>query len=246
MTAGGSTGTGRMGDREERDLLEVADSMGRPDDVAALLIRGLEPKQIASETGLSIPSVLDYLERAVGKGLVRRSDVYFSLRRDVRRDPTTPEEHEVVRRFGSASHALGDMYEDLYELETTLHARIRAKLEKHHGEGKQGWWLRVPITTRHKCNQRCEEDENRLDAYRYTDLMDLWSILDANWETLQAEVGGYRADKPHLKTALRRLNEIRRVVMHPTRGERPSEVDFQFIREFKRHARLSSESPSSP
>ena len=123
---------------------------------------------------------MGYLETAVGKGFIRRSDIYFTLAAETRQSPSTREDQETIRRFGAAAHAMGDMYEDLLEIETMLHTTIRSSLEKHYGSDKTGWWQRIPIQIRNKCNERCEADSGSLHPYCYTDLLDLRNILEKN------------------------------------------------------------------
>lgn len=211
--------------------------MGRPEQVAARTLEGLTPQEIAADLGLSFNSVLAYLARAVGERSLRRSDVLFTLSPKSRQSPTTYEDREVVRRFGDAP--LGDLYEDLRVLETTLHERIRSALEHHHGSGEMNWWTQgVPQRIREECSQRRERDPKRLDSYCYTDLLHLREILEANWSVLQAEVGRLGSDRKELHEMLGRVNEIRNMVMHPARGIDPNEEDFAFIRSVNRDLRV--------
>ncbi len=202
------------------------------------IARGLTPAEIADELRIAHSTVLSYLETAVGKGLVRRSDIYFTLRRENHRSSMIREDQQVAARFGSAAHAMGDMYEDLRDIETTLHGRIRSALERQYGPDKKDWWLQLPLETRNKCNERCEEDNLSLDPYCYTDLLDLRKIVDKNWSVLQTEMGGFSSDKPRLMSELVRLNRIRNMVMHPTRGTRPNEADFRFMKDLRRDLQL--------
>jgi hypothetical protein len=53
--------------------------------VSALIRKGRAPGQIASELGIAYSSILDYLGRAVEQGLIRRSDIIFTLSPEARR-----------------------------------------------------------------------------------------------------------------------------------------------------------------
>ncbi|HVX69713.1 MAG TPA: hypothetical protein VHA79_08495 [Mycobacteriales bacterium] len=53
--------------------------MAAADECARLLRAGNLPREAAHARGVSLSTVLDYLDRAVGKGLIRRSDIYFSI-----------------------------------------------------------------------------------------------------------------------------------------------------------------------
>lgn len=217
----------------------VLPGVGKSEEVAAKALEGRTPTQIASDLHIAFSSTLDYLERAVAKGILRRSDVYFTLSPDARTSPATPEDAEVIRRFGRASHALGDLYEDLRKLETTLHARIRFALENAYGSDETGWWLRgIPEDVRTKCQVRREQDPSRLDPYCYTDLIDLHDVFKSQWRVLQDQAERLASDRPALLSRLKELNRIRNMVMHPARGMTPTEEDFGFIKELRRSLNL--------
>ena len=78
--------------------------MGRSSDVAELVRRGLTPTEIAKELGVTVESVAGYLHRAVGEGLIRRSDIYFSVPKDHRSSDLT-----LKQWYSEPAHALGDM-----------------------------------------------------------------------------------------------------------------------------------------
>jgi hypothetical protein len=209
--------------------------VGRRDEAVEWLRWGLSPDRIADEMGISLSTVLGYLDQMVGEGVIRRSDIYFSLSEEERKNPAAWEHAEIVERYGNARDALGDMYEELRDIETSLHGRIRDVLVERHGPEESGWWRRgVPINVRKKCVERREEDLQPIsDPYCYTDLLDLRAILDSNWTELNSVVGTYGSDKPKLLRDLVRLNEIRRTVMHPIRGGVPVEDDFSFLRSMR-------------
>jgi len=60
--------------------------MGRPEECASLIKKGLNPREIAEELGISISSVMKYLYTAVGKGDIRRSDILLSIEDTIRQD----------------------------------------------------------------------------------------------------------------------------------------------------------------
>jgi len=142
----------------------------------------------------------------------------------------------VVIKYGDSRHALGDMYEDIRAIETHLHQVIQETLEEKYGEELMGWWRQgIPEPVRKSCVIRQEEDSEPVsDPYCYTDLLDLWQILDKQWTVLSKVLPDEMTkSKQDLRRKLVRLNTIRRNVMHPVRGVIPSEEDFEFIREFK-------------
>jgi hypothetical protein len=243
--------------------------MGVREDTLRMLREGLSPKEISRARGVSIDTTLGYLDQLVGRGDLRRSDIFFSVPKDIRNiipislfsgDTRTiqgisalarmfsinadPEDILVVIRYGDSRHALGDMYEDIRAIETYLHGVIgQALLDEYEGS-EMGWWRQgVPESVRKSCVIRQEEDsEPVLDPYCYTELLDLWQILDKQWKVLSKVLPEEMTkNKQDLRRKMIRLNTIRRNVMHPVRGIIPSEEDFDFIREFKEQLLIRSD-----
>lgn len=210
--------------------------MSRIAEVAECTLTGSSPAVVAKELGLALSTTLDYLERAVSRGLIRRSDVCFTIPLEARESPATDEARQVMERFGNTAHALGDMYEDLRGIECSLHSQIRDLLVIEFGPEESGWWRKgIPESVRMKCQQRRESDPHPLDdPYCYTDLLGMHDILNKAWATLNPLAGELQNDRPKFLRALTRLNEIRRMVMHPARGDAPREDDFQFVADFRR------------
>jgi hypothetical protein len=205
--------------------------MGRPDDVAQLIREGNTLSDVAVKLDVSIKSVEGYAHRAIGEGLIRRSDVFFSVPPDRRNLDAT-----MRRRWGDAIHALGDMYEDLRRIEITVHDKICRALIEQYGEGESGWWRKgVPERVRIKCQERREEDQDEpCDPFCYSDLLDLAAILEDQWSLLKNLFPEYAANRRQLLKDLRQFNRLRNKVMHPVRGLVPDEQDFDFVRGLQR------------
>ncbi|MEK7281121.1 MAG: tetratricopeptide repeat protein, partial [Chloroflexota bacterium] len=131
-------------------------------------------------------------------------------------------------------------YVELYRLVTAteerLHLFIRQRLQQAFGEEESGWWSQgIPLAIRQKCAQRREEDPRRRDYYNYTDLIDLKDIVDKNWKPFELDfqrVKGQIKSKREFLDNLVKLNEIRKIVMHPVRGA-PTEDDFELARKMR-------------
>jgi hypothetical protein len=205
--------------------------MGRPFDVAELAQQGKTPREIAAKLKISVNRVEGYLHRAVGEGLLRRSDIYFSVPRERRKSDRTLENWYTDPR-----HALGDMYEDIRCIEVSVHRRIREGLVQGYGDGETGWWRQgIPERVRVKCQERREKDvDEPCDPYCYSDLLDLDAILQDEWTLLKDLFPDYKANRKQLSKDLKRLNRIRNKVMHPVRGLVPGEEDFDFVRRLQR------------
>lgn len=235
--------------------------MGVREDSLNMLREGSTPAQIAKSMGVSIKTTLGYLDQLVGRGSLRRSDIFFSIPKKVRAnilktldeealpEPqyisgvmnkkglyVDPEDVMVVIEYGDARHARGDMYEDITTIETHLHGLIRSALEEEYGKGESRWWRKgIEIGVRKACQGRREDDDEPVkDPYCYTEFIDLWKILDTQWNVLCKSLPRkVAANKPALKADMIRLNGIRNRVMHPVKGVVPSEEDFEFVRRFK-------------
>jgi hypothetical protein len=236
--------------------------MGVRDEVLAKLKSGLKPGDIAKERGITLITVLGYLDQLVGQGRLRRSDILFSIPTEIRQPILNKlsdghsqsisaimgrlqrmglfvdeDDIRVVQKYYDARHALGEIYEDIRAIELGLHERIREALEKEFGPEESGWWRRgIAKEIRVKCQQRREEEEidSAPEPYRYTDLIDLRTILDKQWAILSRHLPRQAtSDKKALLNDLIRLNQIRRMVMHPVRGSIPTEDDFYFLRTLK-------------
>lgn len=205
--------------------------MGRPHQVAELIRTGLTPEQIAGELGLTLESVVGYLNRAVGEGLLRRSDIYFSVPRERRGSDGT-----LGLWYSDPAHALGDMYEDLRRIEITLHEKIRNALIRRYGEDEAGWWRQgVPEGVRVKCQERRERDrDDPCQPFSYSDLLDLDAVFEDQWALLKDLFPEYTANRKQLSKDLRQLSRIRNKIMHPVRGFVPAEDDFEFVRGLQR------------
>ena len=228
--------------------------MGQPDECAELLAKGFSPSPIASKLEISTGSVTQYLFVAVGRGLIRRSDILFNIAPDVRRK--IDEEHAALGRDnavlkGRQPRTDGEVYlclerdrafmSDLYvfvmELEMALHELIQAILKSEYGEEETGWWCKgIRQRIREDCVTAREGDCTApSEPYSYTTFIHLKKIIDKNWSLfarhLPPSVAG---DKPRLMDSLTKANAIRNKVMHPVRAERPTHDEFDFVRELHR------------
>lgn len=229
--------------------------MSKRDQACALLRQGNSPSQIASKMGLRTSSVMSYLWSKIGEGELRRSDIAFSLKRQVRRaieavvaEIRKPSPSRICRelakrgihvntfdvrmylQYRRAPVVLGDMYEIVRNIEVRLHRFIRRVFISEFGE--EDWWRGgVPDHIRAECAALREKDpEPAPEPYNYTHLIALREILDRKWNTLSkylpAEV---TQNKKDLLERLVQLNRIRNNVMHPVRGGMLSEEEFEFV-----------------
>ena len=232
--------------------------VGKPQEVADLIVGGLSPREIYEQLGISFGSVNQYFYRAIGAGLIRRSDVLFNIpsqereafeqlisaaksvdtdaiyRQASKRGWRLDTYHlELYLELRDVRISMGDMYEFLLSIEVTLHDAIKAVLRAEYGDPE--WWRKgVPERVRVECAQLLEQDPDPAsEPYCYTSFIHLREILDKQWALFSSCLPPVAAqDKKAFLDKLVRLNGIRNRVMHPVKGAPPTEDDFQFVREF--------------
>lgn len=232
--------------------------MGKRDEALALLQAGMSPGMIRKWRKVSLKTILGYLDEMVGRGKLRRSDILFSIPAEDRGpisavlsetqdtyeiisrlksqgyDPNQ-DDVEVVVRYSDARFAFGDMYDEIRTIEVALHNVVRNALKKAFGDADQLWWHQIPEAIRKDCVSRKEEDAPiSLEPFCYVNLIDLKTIIDRKWNVIaKALPDNLQGDKPDFLKRLLRLNNIRKKIMHPVRGESPSEDDFDFLRSLR-------------
>ena len=229
--------------------------MSKRDQACALLREGNSPTQIAGKLGLRTSDVMNFLWTRIGEGGLRRSDIAFSLKRNVRKAIEA-----VIAETGSQSAArickelekrgihcnrfdvrmyleyrrapvvLGDMYELGRSIEVRLHRFIKRVFIAEFGV--DDWWRGgVPDNIRAECAALREKDpEPAPEPYNYTHLIALREILDRKWSILSKHLPPETAqNKRDLMDRLVQLNRIRNNVMHPVRGGMLTEEEFEFV-----------------
>lgn len=234
--------------------------MGGVDQAAHLLKEGRSVSEISQSRQVSLSTVLDYLDRAVGKGYIRRSEIYSSVpshsrelvekvkieqRIKVRRDydgychqkpfvgafpHENPDDVQVTLRYGPAARYYGDLYEELRGFEVDLHRFVRDVLQREFGSTGRDWWYQGVDDATRRNAVTRTEDLRRADY-------DPWHCVDLT--DLSVTAGKQWAlFSPHLRRAGARefkseiaaVNQIRNRVMHPVRDMPPEEHDFDCVR----------------
>src|SRR3954451_10235641 len=233
--------------------------MARKDKAAQLLRQGLPPSEIAREMRVSPSAVMQYLCVKIGEGDLRRSDIAFSLSREVRAaieqaiEKTGSTSPFVISRelkdqgieatridigvyvhYRRARVVLGDMYELVRTLEVRLHNFVKQAFIAEFGE-EQWWRGGVPDSIRAECAALLEKDPEPADEpFCYTHLISLREILDKRWSILSKYMPkALLNQKKDLLERLLKLNRIRNSVMHPVRNAILTEQDFEFVRDLE-------------
>jgi hypothetical protein len=214
--------------------------MGVRDDTLKMLRDGLSPKEIARNKNVSLFTTLSYIDQLIGCGKLTRSDVYFSLQKQIRDSVPDNIRDTNMSTVGEAKsyiyqNKVSVEPEDLRDIEIFLHGMIREKLMGEYGKGELNWWRKgIPRQVRKNCLSKREDDEDPVDdPYCYTTLSDLGDIFYQEWPLLKKSLPEeFKKDKNLFIDQLSRLNKIRRSVMHPVRGITPTKEDFDFVNGF--------------
>lgn len=229
--------------------------MSKRDQACELLRQGNSPTQIAGKLHLRTSDVMNFLWTRIGEGQLRRSDIAFSLKRNVRKaiEAVVAETRsqsagrickELEKRgihcnrfdvrmyleYRRAPVVLGDMYELVRSIEVRLHRFIKRVFIAEFGA--DDWWRGgVPDNIRAECAALREKDpEPAPEPYNYTHLIALREILDRKWSILSKHLPPETAqNKRDLMDRLVQLNRIRNNVMHPVRGGMLTEEEFEFV-----------------
>jgi hypothetical protein len=219
------------------------------------LRQGNSPTHIATRLKLRPSEVMNFLWTKIGEGELRRSDIAFSLKRNVRRaieavvaETGSQSAGRICRElekkgihcsrfdvrmyleYRRAPVVLGDMYEAVRNIEVRLHGFIKRVFISEFGE--EEWWRGgVPDYIRAECAALREKDpEPAPEPYNYTHLMGLREILDRKWAVLSKYLpADVVQNKKELMERLLQLNRIRNNVMHPVRGGMLTEEEFEFV-----------------
>lgn len=212
-------------------------------------------------------SVRQYLWVAVGEGLIRPSDVLFSLPKTLRKasasiiqskKPKTI--HELQKELSKSAISYdreelqmlwnlmgaGTIHHHLYEFiintEKALHDKIREVLQEKFGDKESGWWRQgVPEAIRVDCVKAREQGEDEAEPYEFTTFIHLSEIIDKHWPIFMPRLpDAVISDKKGFLRELKALNGIRNRVMHPTRLHKISDEDFEFARNVHHKLRVEA------
>jgi len=169
-------------------------------------------------------------EEAIVRGLDYGADDY--LTKPVGANELVARVQAVLRRAEEPSYSA---YRYECRIETNLHEFVRQTLQASFGEQESGWWVKgIPLQIRVNCAQKREEDSLREELYRYTDLIDLKTIINKNWRLFESSfnlVHKHFGSKKDFLAGIATTNEVRKRVMHPIR-KTVSDEDISFLKRF--------------
>jgi hypothetical protein len=117
-------------------------------------------------------------------------------------------------------------------IERSIAGYMKSVLERVYPD----WWTDgIPLKVRASASTRAEEERNQLPRHCYLDLVQWKEVADANWEHIEADWRrvGWGSNKTAGLKWFDELNDIRKVVMHPTKrafGAGLSSEQLSFLR----------------
>jgi DNA sulfur modification protein DndB len=130
-----------------------------------------------------------------------------------------------------------EAYRLITQLEQTLHKFIISSLKLEYGDDvTDPWWYRgVQEQIRKKATLRLEETmEGRKELY--LDLIDFRTIVVNNWPIFQNSLGFGKSGSKEVKTAwMQKLNEMRKIVMHPAKQQT---ITFEQLAQLKEYREM--------
>lgn len=229
--------------------------MGRPEEAAAHLRRGLGPLEISWEMRILESSVIGYLCKLVGEGRLARHELLLSIPEDRRN-----EYKKRIRTRRSDGAVYLDTYNfrgnrpeaglffkltrdetmrsELYVLissaEVALHSLVGSTLREY---GGRGWWKNlVQANIRESCESRRAEGDAKADPFTFTDLIHLKKIICANWAIFAPTAPENWTSKSRLNDDFSKFNSLRNAVMHPVKGRKLTVADIELSVAFDKNA----------
>jgi DGQHR domain-containing protein len=137
-------------------------------------------------------------------------------------------EREKAQTNAKATELIG-------EIERILSTTVIGTLKEQFGTENDRWWYDgVPKTVRTMVTARQEEEDNRAGSKEaYLDLIHYRSIVLSNWSLLGPLLGFGKTGNKQKKTEwLARMNEIRKIAAHASRG---ATVSFEQLSELEEY-----------
>lgn len=110
-------------------------------------------------------------------------------------------------------------YEVIQGIETKLKTIVLGSLKTEYGEEDKWWYGGVPQTIRKKVNDRLDEEKGAGGREDYFDLIDFRTIALSSWNLFKDCLSfGDKGNKEEKTSWIAKVNEMRKIVMHPAKG----------------------------
>jgi len=112
-------------------------------------------------------------------------------------------------------------YEEIKAIEQILQATVLTELKSEFGPKEEEWWFAgVPKDVRKKVDDRINEEAGRSGGREQNfDLIDYRSIMHANWQLFEKALARGKGSKEQRTKWVVEVNELRKRVMHASKGQ---------------------------
>lgn len=112
-------------------------------------------------------------------------------------------------------------FELLQGIERVLQSTILSELKNEFGSDEADWWFAgVPVGVRKKVDNRINEEGGKKGGREENfDLIDYREIVEANWQLFEALLARGKGNKQARTKWLAEVNDLRKPVMHASKGQ---------------------------
>ena len=124
-------------------------------------------------------------------------------------------------------------YPIVREIEDMLQMMVVDTLKEEFQEEDAWWYNGVPVSIRTKAATRREEEQGSDGPEKYLDLIDFRDMALKNWQLFEGMLAyGERGNKQKRTEWLVKVNDLRKIVMHPSRGRVVDLEQFALLQEY--------------
>jgi DNA sulfur modification protein DndB len=111
-------------------------------------------------------------------------------------------------------------FEEIQAIEQILQRSILAELKSEFGSEEKDWWFNgVPKSVRKKIDDRINDEGGKKGGREQNfDLIDYREVIVANWQLFESTFGRGKGTKEARTKWVAEVNELRKPVMHASRG----------------------------
>jgi hypothetical protein len=194
-----------LGDLEDRELVEAVDPIAR---LIGRYFSSLTPDQVKQFRALRGVQGQTTGTRRLEEAIKREEPLFeppgLNEFLDRERAQTTTRAFEIIQR-----------------IEQILQSTVLSELKTEFGPDEKDWWFAgVPKSVRKKVDDRINDEAGKKGGREQNfDLIDYREIVLANWELFEASLTQGKGSKDNRTKWLVEVNELRKPVMHASRGQ---------------------------
>ena len=112
-------------------------------------------------------------------------------------------------------------YEEIKVIEEILQATVLSELRNEFGQNEEDWWFpAIPKGVRKKIDDRINEEAGKSGGREQNfDLIDYREIIHSNWTLFEGTLARGKGSKDNRTKWIVEVNDLRKPVMHASRGQ---------------------------